>query len=38
MAFGYAYAFVNSLVHDNLGRAFSLGGHEVQLFGLSLRL
>lgn len=36
--FGYAYAFVNSLVHDNLGRAFSLGGHEVQLFGLSLRL
>lgn len=38
LAFGYHYARVNALVRDSLSRGFEVGGHEVTLLGLSVRL
>lgn len=36
--FGYQYAHVPALLADALGRAFAIGGHQVTLFGLTVRL
>ena len=38
LGFGYAYSAVQPLLKDALGRGLEVGGHELTLFTLSVRL